>query len=605
MPRTIRSYDTHPITIREVQVAEILDVTPGMRRIIVTGPHLAAFERQGFPQAPVVSDGFDDHIKILFPQPGEELTLPAQADGHCKWERSQLAMTRNYTVRWHDPDTGRMAIDFVRHGAGPATTWAYRCRVGDSVWFAGPKECAGFPRGVDWHLVVGDETALPAIGRWLEEAPVGTRGQIFVEVTSTDHIQHDLPEREGIELTWLVRPGGSGETLLENAVRAADWWPGSCYAFVAGEALAIKAIRRFLRNDRGVPPEHLEVVGYWRRTEQDTDAPQPVDAAQPAMVLHELAELMPPMALRAAVTIGLPRAWAGGAESVTELARRTGAQPEPLRRLLRALVSIGVAEATSSGFRPTAMGAELEEERVADLLDLNRPAAREQFNLTNLVEALGVRPTGEDPEPHRHRAAAGRLAYVATDVARHPSLATARTVGLAGHGVIALAEPLLRLHPQLRVHLAVPGSLQPVIDAELGRVPDAHGRAASEGCGPDLAPASAGAVAGADVVVVLAGLLTSRTDEGVASLLATLRRANPDATVVLIDSFRDDSVSDEHDCEHDLVALTTHGIGIRTVLEASALLASAGFEDVQTSRAGWEGSCLVARPSVTEVAAAS
>lgn len=83
---------------------------------------------------------------------------------------------------------------------------------------------APHPRGVDWTLVAGDETALPAIGRWLEEWPAGARGQVFVEVAEASHRQ-DLPVPDGVALTWLVRDGAPAATttLLLDALRAAPW----------------------------------------------------------------------------------------------------------------------------------------------------------------------------------------------------------------------------------------------------------------------------------------------------------------------------------------------------------------------------------------------
>ncbi|MGD7786757.1 siderophore-interacting protein [Propionibacteriaceae bacterium Y1700] len=600
MPRTIRNFESHPITLREVRVVHVFDVTPGMRRVVVAGPEMGAFVRQGHRQPPVVSEGFDDHVKLLLPAAdGTPPTLPGQADGRLRWEPEQIAATRNYTVRSFDPTTGEMALDFVRHGDGLASSWAERCAVGDKVWFAGPKECAGFPEGVDWHLVAGDETALPAIGRWITEAPVGTRGQVFVEIPHANDRQTDLPDRDGIEVNWLVRDGQFRDgaavlpgQLLDEAIRAAQWWPGVVYAFVAGEALALKPIRRHLRDERRIPPERLEIVGYWRRTETDTD---PSD--NPVVRLHEMSELLAPMVLRAAVTIGLPGAWEQGLERVDDLAAATAVLPGPLSRLLRALVAIGVAEVTDAGFRPTPLGAALDDDHLADHLDLHRPAAVTELGLIGLVDSLrgddgfarahgdsfaAVRRQRHELEVALQRQAAEETAWVANNLAALPALSGAASVGLSGLGTTSLGNAIARRGSTVRIVVPAPVVEWSVgdLDALCGRTP----RRDQITVVPDTGDA---ALAEADVWV-LAHALTELSDDRAIEVL----RAVPAARIVVLDQLLGRGAGG--DAEADLTALTTYGTGLRTADEVTALLDRAGFGSVEPVTIGWGRTCLVA-----------
>ena len=248
MPRTIRDGVVHPISVRELEVKRVRDVTTGMRRVTLTGAQLDAFISNGFAQPAFRTAGFDDDVKLVFCYPGDDApVLPIQKDGSIEFPKGKRPLAKSYTVRHFDAAAGELDIDFVKHGTGVATTWALRCKPGDRVHVAGPARSAFLPRDIDWMLVAGDETALPAIGRLLEEAPAGLRVQAFVEVTEPAHQQEFTTEADAT-VTWLFRgtaaPGTT--TLLIDAVRAAQWWPGEVYAWVSGETMSVKPLRRHL-----------------------------------------------------------------------------------------------------------------------------------------------------------------------------------------------------------------------------------------------------------------------------------------------------------------------------------------------------------------------
>lgn len=180
-------------------------------------------------------------------------------------------VVRTYTVRDLDVDAGELAIDFVVHGAeGVAGVWAARAAVGEVLNARGPGGAYSPDPSADWHLLAGDESALPAIGAALD-ALVSERpdavARVVVEVSSpTDTLP--LPEGAGVEVTWVFRSEGGS---LEETVRALEWLPGRVQAFVHGEARSVMhGIRPYLLKERGIPRTDASVSGYWRhgRTEE-------------------------------------------------------------------------------------------------------------------------------------------------------------------------------------------------------------------------------------------------------------------------------------------------------------------------------------------------
>ncbi|MGO3886902.1 MAG: siderophore-interacting protein, partial [Mycetocola sp.] len=318
---SLRPLTIFPITTRTLEVRRVEDVTPGMRRVTLGGPQLAAHVADnGFPVDAFRSDGFDDEFKLILQHPDAPHPVgPTQADGVLSWPRGDdHLLFRTYTVRRWDPVNGEIDVDLVRHGVGPATTWANRVTPGESVQIAGPKSSAPHPEGADWTLIGGDDTALPAIARWLENWPAGAKAQVFIEIAHDSHRQ-DLPIPDGVELTWLSRNGAEPgtTTLLHDAITNAPWWDGTVFAWVAGETLSLIPIRRWLRGTKNLPKAQVEVAGYWRRQEviltENAEGVQDLDASvDDEETFHELTEFFPAFAVRVAATIGLASALNGG-----------------------------------------------------------------------------------------------------------------------------------------------------------------------------------------------------------------------------------------------------------------------------------------------------
>ncbi|MFJ4921575.1 siderophore-interacting protein [Streptomyces sp. NPDC088725] len=246
---------------REAQVVRTEWITPHMVRLVLGGDGLAGFEAAEFT---------DHYIKVLFAAEG--VTYPEPFDMErirAEFPREQWPTTRTYTVRAWDPAARELSVDFVVHGdEGLAGPWAARARPGETVRFLGPGGGYVPDPAAGWHLLVGDESALPAIAASLERAPVGATVHAFVEVPAAEEEQK-IVTPDGVEITWLHRADRPvGEALVE-AVRALEFPAGDVLAFVHGEAGFVKELRRHLRLERGIPRERLSISGYWRLGQND------------------------------------------------------------------------------------------------------------------------------------------------------------------------------------------------------------------------------------------------------------------------------------------------------------------------------------------------
>lgn len=253
----------HPLKIRTLTVSEVQALTPHLRRLTLAGNDLADLH----------SEGFDDHVKLLLPPPGElELRLPPPGpDG-----RPDLGATdgpkpiaRDYTPRRVDRAAGLLEIDFTLHGDGPAARWAAAARVGDTVAIGGPRGSMVVPVDLQWHWLIGDESALPAIARRLEELPDGVTVTVVVETASLDDPLPPLALGSGRQLLRVGRPdAGSAEQLaapLVEAVRGLTTPSGRGHAFAAAESRTVRAVREVLASHHGLSKGQIRASAYWQR----------------------------------------------------------------------------------------------------------------------------------------------------------------------------------------------------------------------------------------------------------------------------------------------------------------------------------------------------
>ncbi|MDQ8047330.1 MAG: siderophore-interacting protein [Patulibacter sp.] len=258
----------HELEVRLLTVAAAEWLTPSLRRITLTGP-LATF----------ASASPDDHVKLIFPFPGEtEVVLPELGPQGISRDATRPPM-RDYTPRRFDADAGELVIDIVIHGDGPGSTWAAAAEPGTTVGQVGPRGSAVLGGHPNWLLLAGDEAAVPSIARRLEELPPGSRAIVRIEVDGpADELPLWLSVAEGVDLdlVWIHRRLGAapGDGLVD-AVRELPDLHGVGYAWVATEAEAARVLRRHLREERGIPKSASKVTGYWKLgTSDHHDAPE-------------------------------------------------------------------------------------------------------------------------------------------------------------------------------------------------------------------------------------------------------------------------------------------------------------------------------------------
>lgn len=602
MPKTSRPVTVHPISVREVHVARIVDVTPGMRRVTLSGPQLGPFtSANGIARPAFRAPGFDDSIRLIFPYPGEsDPVLPIQREGGVTFAPGRRPLSKAYTVRRWDPEAAELDVDFVRHGVGVATTWAHRAQPGDRIHMGGPSSSKGMPVGADHLLVVGDETALPAIARLLEELPEPARAQVLVEVGEQSHVQplSELPE---VSVRWLVRDGAEAGTtgLLLDAVRELEWPPGRLFAWVAGEQAEVRDIRRHLVEERGMAKDDVEFTGYWRRTETvaraDDAAVPDVEATTGAFDrFHELTELVPPIALRVAAGLGIGDLISRGVTGVTDLAAKSGSDERALGKLLRYLHTIDVVRETAPGhYGLTEVGEFLAAEVWIDALDPAGVVGRQSLGLYGLGEAVRTggasytAVTGRDFAALRRdqsyedafmESVARVATWLAEPLAKAPALAGVEHLVIHSGGAGVQAREIAAANPAVRITVCAMPAQADWLRRDLPEsIPDTEARARVDVVEQSIFEPSPAADA-----VLIVEALGSLPDADAAH---ALRRAG--GRVLLVEDTFDLDAFDEHDAEADLVALTRDGTGLRTTAELYAVIERTGLQVEGTDSLGW------------------
>ncbi|MFH9725193.1 siderophore-interacting protein [Streptomyces sp. NPDC017254] len=273
-----------PLPLRLLRVVATRRITPRMRRITLGGPGLGGF----------VLAGADQQVKLFFPRSGQtEPVLPAPGpDGDVmRWYAAYSALSeaerpwmRSYTFRAYDPAGATVDVDFFLHGdgggpddEGPATRWARSARPGDAVGMFGPSAVFALPvdpGAGEWTLLYADTCALPALATVVAALPPGRRAVAYVQVPDPAEVQ-PLPTAGDLTVRPLY-----GETSAVDALRADSLPDGRPYVWLAGEASAVRALRRHLVEERGVDRQSVHFTGYWRRRLAQDDAPTPEDLAE-------------------------------------------------------------------------------------------------------------------------------------------------------------------------------------------------------------------------------------------------------------------------------------------------------------------------------------
>ena len=221
-------------TRMQLGVVDSSPLSPGMQRLVLTAPELAGLEYQ----------------------PGQDMMLMVAVDG-------DRPVRRRYTIRALDRERRLLTIDVVRHADGPGERWVAAARPGDKIEGIGPRGKIFLNPDADWHLFIGDDSALPAYLAMAGAVPAGARALVILEVPGPD-AEQDAPA--GAEVAWLHRdgrPAGDPAVLVEAAGTVA-LPPGRGHAYLAGEATVVLRLREALAA-RGLAAEQISPKAYWGR----------------------------------------------------------------------------------------------------------------------------------------------------------------------------------------------------------------------------------------------------------------------------------------------------------------------------------------------------
>lgn len=241
-----------PPPFRAVAVVATEPLGPRMMRVVVGGEELAGL---GQPE-PASS------IRVVIPWPGDEFELPEWTGNEFLLADGRRPALRTFTPVTFDAEEREMTFDIVRHPGGAISTWAETAEPGDPVAVSGPGRSEVIDPEASRAIVVGDETAIPAIRQLIETTPASTALDITIELTTAD-AELPLPDRDGCEVRWSVLdPADPPGTTMLPPVAAAEIGPDD-RVWAAGEAAGVQRIRKHLAS-RDVPRQHTTVRGYWK-----------------------------------------------------------------------------------------------------------------------------------------------------------------------------------------------------------------------------------------------------------------------------------------------------------------------------------------------------
>jgi NADPH-dependent ferric siderophore reductase len=255
--------------VHTFEVVRTEQLTSHMVRVVLGGNGFDTFTPSEFT---------DSYVKLVFVADDVDVAAlphPLTLDSFADLPAVKKPVVRTLTVRRADPVAGEIIVDIAVHGDhGTAGPWAAAAQPGQPMYLMGPSGAYVPDQAADWHLLAGDETALPAISVALEALPDSAIGKVFIEIAEPDD-ELPLTAPEGVQINWLYR-GGRADLVGEDragdnaplvgAVKTAFWLPGQVHAFIHGEAQAVMHnLRPYIRKERGVDAKWASISGYWRR----------------------------------------------------------------------------------------------------------------------------------------------------------------------------------------------------------------------------------------------------------------------------------------------------------------------------------------------------
>ncbi|WP_428341614.1 siderophore-interacting protein [Mycobacterium sp.] len=255
--------------VHTFEVVRTEQLTSHMVRVVLGGNGFDTFTPSEFT---------DSYVKLVFVADDVDvaaLPQPLTLDSFADLPAAKKPVVRTITVRRADPVAREIVVDIAVHGDhGAAGPWAAAAQPGQPMYLMGPSGAYAPDPAADWHLLAGDETALPAISVALEALPANAIGRVFIEIAEPED-EIPLTAPDGVQINWLYR-GGRADLVAEDragdnaplveAVTTVLWLPGQVQVFIHGEAQAVMHnLRPYIRKERGVDAKWASISGYWRR----------------------------------------------------------------------------------------------------------------------------------------------------------------------------------------------------------------------------------------------------------------------------------------------------------------------------------------------------
>lgn len=238
------------LRFRQLTVVRSERISSAFQRVVLAGPQL-----QGF-----ISQGFDDHIKVFFPEHPATFVPPVAGPDGIVWQNDSRPATRDYTPLF-DEQRQELAIDFYLHDGGVASHWATRVQVGQPGFIGGPRGSLVVPLDYAWQLYVCDETGMPALRRRLATlSHLAPQVQVSALVMVHDDATKDyLVPQTGVNIEWVV---GRDVESVARRLAALTLPEQDYFVWITGEGKVVKHLSQSLSHP-AIDAQLLRAVAYW------------------------------------------------------------------------------------------------------------------------------------------------------------------------------------------------------------------------------------------------------------------------------------------------------------------------------------------------------
>lgn len=224
-----------------------------MLRLVLGGKGLA-----GLPSAPPAAS-----IRLVVPWAGDEFAIPTWTGNEFLLSDGRRPALRTFTPVDFDASTNQLTLDIVRHRGGEISQWAETVRMGDAAAISGPGRGESIDHNAHHYVLLGDETAIPAIRQMIEAIPDAIRVTVHIETVSPE-ARLELPGHPGLSIIWHDAEAAAAPCSQLQAAITTVAIDDATRIWAAGEAAAVQAIRKYLFNERAVPRHHTSIRGYWK-----------------------------------------------------------------------------------------------------------------------------------------------------------------------------------------------------------------------------------------------------------------------------------------------------------------------------------------------------